>query len=252
LRIHLQTHLLHLHLLHSHGPSTHTQWLQSAHTKLHAHFDRLLASYHETVSLERTDRQHRNLLALHQWCSGNIPSLSRKLNSLTSILTDLCALTAGDPRSQTTSGQAEEQGPYTHLISQFSRWVAWVRTIWAARDAAGKDDGQGTNLTSIEALGDGVKAEMRRLGDALAHISLRLEDLRAVKMSDDGARKGDGGEEESTPAALLDMTWHLTRNMVEELQVMREVEFEVVAGEKAWTENRINGIAGEVEAGLWG
>jgi len=167
------------------------------------------------------------------------------------MLTELCALTAGDPRSQNTSGQDEEQGPYTHLVTQFTSWVAWVRTIWSARDAAGKDDGPGTNITSIEALGDGVKAEMRRLGDALAQMSSRLEDLRAVKMSE-GTRDGDGGEEECTPAALMDMTWHLTRGMVEELQLMREIEFEVVAGEKAWTENVIRGIAGKVEAGLWG
>lgn len=113
---------------------------------------------------------------------------------------------------------------------------------------------------AIDALGDGVKAEMRRLGDALAHISSRLEDLRAGEMADAGAgasctRREDGEnmeEEGSTPAALVDTAWRFTRGMVEELQLMREVEFEVVEGEKAWMGSRIKGIAGEVEAGFVG
>ena len=43
----------------------------------------------------------------------------------------------------------------------------------------------------------------------------------------------------------------MVRNMQEELQVMREVEFEVVVGEKAWVEAGLRRLGREVSGGFY-
>lgn len=133
--------------------------------------------------------------------------------------------------------------------------------------------GAGTSFTQIEGLGDGVKASMRALATTLNSLSIRLEELtepqvrtgspskRAPKSRGTPVSEATSASSASTtstststptPTHLLRVATAFVAGMVEELQVMREVEFEVVVGEQAWVQERLRGIAGDIERGLEG
>lgn len=277
-----QTQLLHLLILHDSLPHTQASQLTSAHAKLSARHADLQASYADALSFARSARQARNLLALHRWTSGNAVTMQRKVAVLGDVLGEVYELTV--PEGQDGGGDGgtrmQEEGRFTKLARLFGEWMDWVQGIWAERDRFDGSDSDGDGIgqtapsgdtdstfTPIDGLGDSVKAEIRALQNTLERMSARLEDVRnppipfltdvspinrdmaqqllpeQQSQADRGPSDGQGAP---TPRILADLAWALVSGMKEELQAMREVDFEVVIGEKAWTEGRVRALGGRI------
>jgi len=179
----------------------------------------------------------------------------------------------------------EQQGQYAILIADFTAWTTWVQAIWRARDKDLDDDGCDTTaspdmattpspagsapllntpdsstITPIDPLGDAPKASLRSLTHTINALLLRLNDLPAFPASHPPTLKSITPASPSnsppapptppTPIHLLALSLTLLIGMQEELQLMREIEFEIVVGEEAWTRQRLGRLAGEVESGF--
>lgn len=179
----------------------------------------------------------------------------------------------------------ENAGEYTRTVRAFEAWVNWVETVWAARDQIrgvgddgavsppitpaprrqhstndhdeSSDEVQATADAQLQGLGDGVKTSVRSMGTTLDRLSMRLEELRDPEIPiplppEPGSEGADepGVGPIPTPRKLVDSAWTLVQGMREELQIMREVEFEVTIGEKAWTEQRVKAIGDNVAGGF--
>lgn len=196
-------------------------------------------------------------------------ALTRKLGALADVLGEIWAM-------------IKEEGRWSKLVGQFEAWTEWVRGVWAVRDeecADSDEEGRGKGVaekgkgkggfTKIEGLGDGVKAEMKALGQVLERMAMKLEDVRTppIALLEDvvtgegevGGVEVDGSCDERsrksapvtpTPRLLCDFASQFVYGMREELQAMREAEFEVVVGEKAWVDQRVRRIGGEIGAGF--
>lgn len=251
----------------------------SARASLQQRFADLQALYTSLLTLRRTVRQNRNLLALQHWSGGNTQTLVRKLNVLTNALVELCDLTRPDPHANDPSthdigmhGSAypsepeneQEEGHYSLIVSAFSTWVAWVSEVWGERDVVRFTSTEAplemqepptSAMLPIEGLGDGMKIEIKGLLQRVDGIAVRLEGLGIKSVT--GGRGSSGSPlkglgldmewERSTPAVLVGLARDLVKEMQEELQVMREIEFEVVVGEKAWLEEQIRRVGEQVD-----
>ena len=177
-------------------------------------------------------------------------------------------------------------GEYTRCVRQFEGWVEWVESVWAARDKTRgiDDDGEASppitpvarrqsNVqetaflndvqqhadTHLEGLGDSIKGSLRGMGTTLDRLSARLEELKDPEIPVPLAPESgvEGGDEAGvgvgpvpTPKILVEVAWKLVQGMREELQVMREIEFEVTVGEKTWMEQRVKAIGMDVVGGF--
>lgn len=207
------------------------------------------------LTLRRSARQSRNLLALHTWCGGNVAALTRKLNILTGVLADITALS--EP----------ENGRYARVVQGFEAWVAWVTETWAERDAQNIDEESGDmhdsvdqnsdrpaqGITPIAGLGDGMKAEIKALLNLANTMASRLEELQRSAMPGfDDSRKSESATPPNTlpaPAVLLSHASSFVDGMQEELQMMREMDFEVEVGEKMWMEERVRRLQADIDGG---
>ena len=184
---------------------------------------------------------------------------------------------------------AEQKGPYAILVADFTAWTTWVQAIWRARDKESDGDGGGdgsdtstasklpstpspagsnpllnsTTIMPIDPLGDAPKASLRSLTHIINALLLRLNDLPAFPASTPNPKPTTSTIKSSpthaaisarpilpTPVHLLTLSLALLTGMQEELQLMREIEFEIVVGEEAWTRQRLGRLAGEVERGF--
>jgi len=98
-------------------------------------------------------------------------------------------------------------------------------------------------ITPIDPLGDALKSSLRSLTTTLHSLSLKLSELPPFLPNTNGATT-------STPAHLLRLTCELVGQMQEELQLIREIEFEVVIGEEAWMRQRLSTLANAVDGGF--
>ena len=170
----------------------------------------------------------------------------------------------------------EQKGQYAILIADFTAWTTWVQAIWRARDKASDEYGSDTTasidipttpspagsnpllntpdttVTPIDPLGDAPKASLRSLTHTINALLLRLNDLPAFQASTQNHTPTTSTSLSSTPTPihLLTLSHALLTGMQEELQLMREIEFEIVVGEEAWTRQRLGRLAGEVESGF--
>ena len=146
---------------------------------------------------------------------------------------------------------------------------------------ANPEDHIGDHFAQVEGFSDAIKAQMRSLAHTLDALDVRLDEVRStpvpsISASIEGkvpstptakrprtpktpktpavggpaSRPGtaDGlvevdSSDESTVGFLVRMTGALLDGMREELQVMREIEFEVVVGEKAWLEGQMRSLS---------
>jgi len=179
----------------------------------------------------------------------------------------------------------EQKGSYAILVADFTAWTTWVQAIWRARDNSLNDSHEGndipnspdmimtpspagsnpllntpeTTITPIDPLGDAPKASLRSLTHTINALLLRLNDLPAFPSSTPPkptpttpAPRPTSASTPTrpTPIHLLALSLALLTGMQEELQLMREIEFEIVVGEEAWTRQRLGRLAGEVERGF--
>lgn len=204
--------------------------------------------------------------------------LARRVNTIMSVLEELMGLTSpGDSGMEALEGDEEgdEGGAYSKVIKDFTQWIDWVEGIWSSRDAAASlstdsalrvaaaDDERRAasslheahpsqhQITPIDGLGDAAKSSLRALTTLLHSLSIRLEEVRQnpfpllTKTTEDPERM-----DTTTPKQIVDSTLVMVGNMLEELQVMREIEFEVVVGEKAWMEAGLRRLGREIGRGF--
>ena len=184
--------------------------------------------------------------------------------------------------------ELEGVGEYTRLVRAYEGWVTWVEEVWAARDKI-RDvekhtiesppltpvkqtvrqpeevDEETERLadTELEGIGDAFKGTLRSLGTIVDRIIMRLEELRDPEIPIPRKTSKEGEEAPAmpapddpvvgpvpTPKVLVDITWNLTTGMREELQLMREIEFEVTIGEKAWKEQKVRQIGADLIGGF--
>lgn len=119
-------------------------------------------------------------------------------------------------------------------------------------------------VQQIPGLGDGVKLQMRTLSTALDRLVLQLSDLRDPPVPshilEDSKAFSQLDESEqgsiacsrprnaaaSTPHELVEIVWKLVQGMREEIQAMREAEFEVIVGEEAWMNQSMRRLSHQV------
>lgn len=165
----------------------------------------------------------------------------------------------------------ETVGSYAHLIASFTSWTSWVKEIWAARAAAAASSihlqaphtttptptpnkspsPTAASITPIDALGDSLKSSLRTLITSVNSLLLRLDELPPFPASSSSSEEEEIAATSSTPSRMLSATRALVQGMKEELQLVREIEYEVVAGEEGWMRMRGMELAGGVEGG-WG
>jgi len=162
----------------------------------------------------------------------------------------------------------EQQGSYAHLIEAFTHWTNWVSEIWTARERQDSislpspspptiaypatptpipsittTTPTSATITAIDPLGDALKSSLRSLTTTLHALSLKLGELPPFPVAKNNTTI-------STPAHLLHLTRTLVSQMREELQLIREIEFEVVIGEEAWMKQRLSSLSDAVEGGF--
>lgn len=157
-----------------------------------------------------------------------------------------------DVEEEEEDDDEEEQGPYAHLIEAFTHWTEWVSEIWRARE---HEDSLSpvpiqisttlpNTITPIDPLGDALKASLRSLTTTLSSLARKLSEIPPFPTSPTTTTTL------STPAHLLALARELISLMQEELQLIREIEFEVVVGEEAWMKRRLGALSGEVAGGF--
>ncbi|KAI9655483.1 MAG: hypothetical protein M1831_004900 [Alyxoria varia] len=160
-----------------------------------------------------------------------------------------------------------QTGRYARLIQQFERWSDWVSTVWAQRDedttsdvatATGGMDETFRRLTRIEPPGDAMKAEIKDLTAVVERLHSRLDDLSSPYVpvigelekfwGEEGDEDGnvaakDGKEDVAVPTArrLIVLAGTLIAGMREELQVIREVIYEIEVGEREYMRSMVLG-----------
>lgn len=113
-----------------------------------------------------------------------------------------------------------------------------VQRIWTERDDDPENFDRFQTVTDPQ---EGFKNTLRGLTAQMAQMMVRLDDLRDT--SAERARLGVPREvvtsvtesrEEANIVLLTDLVFRLVEGMQEELQIIREIEFEVMEGERAW------------------
>ena len=110
----------------------------------------------------------------------------------------------------------------------------------------------------IESLGDAFKASLRSIGTTLDRLEAKVneatndgadlppivEPQSSEDDKDNESKKVSGvrAEAHPTPRRVVDMVNGMIKSMKEELQLMREVEFEVCQGEREWVSRRLEGL----------
>jgi len=140
---------------------------------------------------------------------------------------------------------------FPSFIITFATWLMEVQHIWAERDEATLDTTQDFDrFRTVDSLGDEFKASLRNLTANVVQLSTRLEDLRGtdrtrsperfrhaqqkpIPAREDPAREEEA-DEEANILLLTKLVFQLVEGMREELQIIREIEFEVMEGERAW------------------
>jgi len=247
--------------------------LDSAYKQLRARHEDLHETRVEVRALERAAREMRSIVALHRWSGGNTAYLTRKLNSLILILEQLEPMTAFEDEQKSlacSSMQGEVEitqeddlppahipnnrhnsplkstGDFPSFIITFATWLMEVQHIWAERDEATLDSTQDFDrFRTVDSLGDEFKASLRNLTANVVQLSTRLEDLRGTDRTRSPERfrhaqqkpipaREEEADEEANILLLTKLVVQLVEGMREELQIIREIEFEVMEGERAW------------------
>lgn len=136
-------------------------------------------------------------------------------------------------------------------------------------------DNNNNTIQRIPGLGDNVKSTLRSMSATLDRLSARLGELRNppipslpvplpipssplnqaqphVPNDASSQHKTPTSSVQPTPRQLIDLSHTLVEGMREEVQAMREAEFEVVIGEKAWMELAVRRLGGDVVGAFGG
>ncbi|KAF1838791.1 hypothetical protein BDW02DRAFT_337750 [Decorospora gaudefroyi] len=206
--VHLQAELLQLHLLHQASAQVSARWEQSAKRSLRTKFEEVASLYHIMLEHERSASEQTNLQSLLDWTPSNA-ALAHHIQTLSTPLDQLPSL-------------VEPGGRLHRLESDFERWLSSIQTLRSAREDAG---------STIEPLGSAWKAENEALTRKITALAGALDTL---------APSPPGSSIEAVGSACT----QLLGGMLEELELMRKIETDVVASEKVWVDRCLEGIEG--------
>ena len=170
----------------------------------------------EALRLERESLEAQGTRELLSWASAggdgmtSGPKLEKKIQVL-------------DFTVQTVWGLTDPGGKYAKLVRRFEKWLARAEGIMASREA---DRGMVAAGVELELIGKIMEDEREWEG-----LERKLGELKG------GLRELEGGEGCSGEKGGIRMVkWcvEMVRGMLEEFEVMRELEREILKREMAW------------------
>ncbi|KAI9817856.1 MAG: hypothetical protein M1827_000975 [Pycnora praestabilis] len=221
----LQIELLQLHLMHSTSAEVQAQWKQDAERKLKRRFEDTAAQYRDLTTAESRMQERLNLLALRDWNDRAAEyGLAQRMNLLGPVIQEIWTST-------------DHGGKLACVAKDFDRWTVTVTDIWRIRDSDTFE--QAGDLKFIDSLGGTWKAEISTLSRRMTSCLRNLEEL---------------GEplEGSSLAAMAAGFKEIAEDTLEELDVMRAIEQEVMGREREWIASKIVDIAQGVDDGSEG
>lgn len=195
------------------------QWKDSAKKKLGTRFQHVVAENERLVQLEAQESGKINAAALKKWQDKGVPGLglAERTRILDEILTGVYNF--GD------SG-----GKYARLVRRFEKWLVRNEDVRKAREHG--EELEGDEVLFVEPLDQGWK-------DELLHTERRLQawgqDLHALGLPD-----GSSGLRN-----VLERLGDLVGGMVEEVNVMRSLEDEMVRRESDWIKGMIDDVTSD-------
>lgn len=205
--IQIQTELIQLHLLLRSATEVQHQWERSAKLCLQSHFE-LVRQKHVELDLRiKSQQASKNHSALVAWCDAmSRLELAEKLQLLSQNAFE-------------TSTLLEPGGRFMRVLDSFERWFSRAHRIRKFRKMPPGSVGWG--LEFIESIGDDWKLEVATLEMKLASYS---RELRNVVMP----------PADSNLACFLLLFQNFVGNLLEELDVIRGIERDVMAEETRW------------------
>ena len=216
----LQVELSQLHIMHRSAATVQRQWEQSAKNSSWNRFNDLCARHVELKEISHQQRTLLNQLALVEWCQGT-PSaqLAEKVQQVSQNIADVRTF-------------LEPEGKYSRVLGIFQSWFARAHQIESRRDTHNVVI-NGQDVTFIEGIGDGWKAEAMVLERELTYFLRELKafgELRAV----------------SSLGRILSLHRTLISNLLEELDIIQWIENETMLHEGALVEQTINKLSSNI------
>ncbi|KAK2741003.1 hypothetical protein FQN55_008558 [Onygenales sp. PD_40] len=247
----LQTELLQLHLLHANSLQSRREWESNAEQHLRKQHKGVVAKYRMILAREKAAQRHVNTQALHRLSDDIRNNNSRydfagQIQILSRVVQDVADLT-----DRTGPG-----GRYTACVRAFEEWVTRAGRVRHARKST--TDTTTTNTPTcqfIDPLSHKWKEEVAALS---AKLDLCARELDCLDVRDEYQRqhydhheREQGQAQDGRPfgavassALARTVCGHraLLASMLEELEVMRAVEADVVGLERVWVRREVGGL----------
>lgn len=211
---HSQRELMQLHLLHRSAAQVQIQWQESADQSIKDHFATV---YKRSSNFQRCVQIHQaslNQYALLAWCkdASNV-ELAQNVQLLSRNIKELWKL--GDSGSM-----------YVSVLKSFESWLVSARHL---RDCRKHEKGLGQGLGFIESIGDDWRTDISILERKLATYSRELSSIGKP-------------QKESTLGHALSAFQTMAANFMDELDVIRRIESDVLIQEKVWVESQVSEV----------
>lgn len=217
--INLQTELAQLHLLHFASLSVQVQWEKSAKVSLEHQFSALYERHTELKEVAQQQQMLINQLSLVEWSQGSsVAQIAEKVQLLSHNISDICNL-------------LDSEGKYTYIVELFQSWFAQALRVRDQRESNGQT--MGRQLTCIEGIGDGWKAEAMVLERELTYSARDLKSFGEVRSTSGLCR-------------ILSMYKKLVVGLLEELDLIQWIENEMMTQETSWIESTIYNLASNI------
>ncbi|EEP81872.1 predicted protein [Uncinocarpus reesii 1704] len=235
----LQTELLQLHLLHSQALDAKRKWEASADTKCRKLHESVATSYRSVLSSERSIQQNRNAAAIEQFAADIKASNSRydlpsQIQMLSKVIQEVSDMT--DPG----------EGRYSLVIQEFEEWSTRVQQIRQNRSQP-TSNGNATTVRIdsefVDPLSDAWKTQVAALSTKLELCSRELDCLEVSSAVTEQAVS-----DYDASALVKAVRGHrvLIQSMIQELDVMAKIEFEVVKLEKCWVKRNVEPLWADI------
>ena len=220
----LQTELLQLCLLHSSSAKKDAEWRTKSERELQKKYNSIAGDYCLFVQREKEAQRRINIQAIEHWSANvgkniNRGSFAEQVQSLSKLIQEVADLT--EPH----------RGRYTQVTRVFEDWFNGVEEILQFRKKENRSE-QDTTV-EIQELVEPLDREWK--GEILVlntKLELCLRDLQSLDIWVD-----DKSQENIQESSLLRIAYshrELLTSMMEELNVMRAIEAEVVRLERLW------------------
>lgn len=180
-----------------------------------------MEKHEELVAQEEAQHGKTNALALKVWADSGMPGwgLEEKIQVLDEVVTGVW-------------GMGESGGKYARIVRRFERWMHTVVDIHQGRERGHLLDGD--EVMFIEEIdgswGDDCRVQARRLEEWRD----KLADLGEVEVR-------------SSLATAVEGCTALVRGMLEELDIMRRIEKEVMMSEQVWIKEMIDDVEDDAD-----